>query len=92
MSYLDDLVSIWESVKLSLKEKYTPAFVNLWFEELQVVSYDEGVIVLSTISEFKHKLINEKQIDALHSNMLNIIMQGIENPDITVSKLLDSVR
>lgn len=41
---------------------------------------------------YRTKLINEKQIEALHSNMLNIIMQGIENPDITVSKLLDSVK
>ena len=81
MSYLDELVSIWESVKLSLKEKYTPAFVNLWFEDLQIVSYDQGVIVLSTISEFKHKLINEKHLPILKEEFVAFL--GFE-PEIQV--------
>ena len=81
MSYLDDLVSIWEAVKLSLNEKYTPAFVNLWFEELQVVSYNDGVIVLSTISEFKHKLINEKHLPIIKEEFVKFL--GFE-PEVQV--------
>ena len=81
MSYLDDLVSIWESVKLSLKEKYAPAFVNLWFEELKIHSYEDGVIVFSTISEFKHKLINEKHLPILKEEFVTFL--GFE-PEIQV--------
>ncbi len=62
MSYIDELVSIWESVKLSLKEKYSPPFVNLWFEELQLSSFEDNTVTFTTISEFKYKIINEKHI------------------------------
>ena len=62
MSYIDELVSIWESVKLSLKEKYSPPFVNLWFEELSLSSFEDNTVTFTTISEFKYKIINEKHI------------------------------
>lgn len=65
MSYLDDLVAIWESVKLSLKEKYMPSFVNLWFEDLTLSSYEDNIITFSTISEFKYKIISEKHLPIL---------------------------
>jgi len=81
MSYLDDLVFIWESVKISLKEKYAPAFVNLWFEDLQIHSYEEGVITFSTVSEFKYMLINEKHIPLLKEEF--VMFLGFE-PEIKV--------
>ena len=62
MSYLDELTAIWESVKLSLKEKYAPSFVNLWFEDLKISSYEDNIITLSTVSEFKFDLLKKKHL------------------------------
>lgn len=81
MSYIDDLVSIWESVKLSLKEKYAPSFVNLWFEELKLNSYEENTITFSTISEFKYKIITEKHLPIIKSGFCEIL--GFE-PEIKI--------
>ena len=81
MAYLDDLSSIWESVKLSLKEKYAPSFVNLWFEDLRVHSYEEGVITFSTISEFKYNLISEKHLPILKTEFT--LFLGFE-PEIKI--------
>ncbi len=82
MSYIDELVSIWEAVKESLKEKYAPSFVNLWFEELKIVSYEDNTITFSTISEFKHKIITEKHIPVIKEGFLNFL--GFE-PEINIT-------
>ena len=73
MSYIDELVSIWEAVKSSLKEKYPASFINLWFSELKIVSYEENLITFSITSEFKHKIINEKHIPILKEGFLEYL-------------------
>ncbi len=81
MSYIDELVSIWESVKLSLKEKYAPSFVNLWFEDLKLNSFEDNTVTFSTISEFKYKIITEKHIPIIKEGFS--LFLGFE-PDIKI--------
>lgn len=38
---------------------------------------------------YRYKLSEQSQIEALHKNALNVILKGIENPEITVGELLD---
>lgn len=40
---------------------------------------------------YRCKLSTPEQINALHDNMLKTILKGIENPDITIGELLDSI-
>lgn len=40
---------------------------------------------------FRTKLISQDDIDALHKNMIKVLLAGIENPDITIGELLDAV-
>ena len=40
---------------------------------------------------YRTKLTTAEQIEALHENTVKVILQGIENPDITVGELLDSI-
>ena len=82
MSYIDDLVSIWESAKESLKQKYAPSFVDLWFEELKIVSYEENTLTFSTNSEFKYKIITEKHIPIIKESLYPFF--GFE-PDIKLN-------
>ena len=65
MSYLDDLVNIWEQVKESLCEKYPPSQMDLWFNPLTIHSYENNVIILSTNSEFKYTKIKEKYLSVI---------------------------
>ncbi len=81
MSYIDELVSIWESVKLSLKEQYSPPFVNLWFEELKIHSYENNTVTFSTISEFKYKIIKEKHLPIIKGGFSLIL--GFE-PEVEI--------
>lgn len=41
---------------------------------------------------YRVKLSTEEQMKALHKNMVSVILQGIENENITVKELLDSVK
>ncbi len=41
---------------------------------------------------YRVKLSTKEQMKALHRNMVSIILKGIENNDITVKELLDSVK
>ena len=97
-SYLDDLVSIWESAKLSLKEKYSPPFVDLWFDELKIVSYEDGLLTFSTNSEFKYKIINEKHLPLIKEGLVpffgfepevKLVFVGVPT---SVQKILDDAR
>ena len=40
---------------------------------------------------YRTKFSDKSCIEALHKNMVKIIIKGIENPDINISQLLDSV-
>ena len=35
--------------------------------------------------------ITEEQTEALHNNMVKIVLAGIENPNITIKELMDSI-
>ena len=65
MSYLDDLSDIWTQIKESLSEKFSPSQMDLWFNPLQMHSYEDNVIILSTNSEFKYTKIKEQYLDVI---------------------------
>ena len=65
MSYLDDLSAIWEMVRASFLNQYASAVVDLWFGDMQVVSYENNVITLSTPREIKYNTIRERFMDTL---------------------------
>ena len=65
MSYLDDLSAIWEMVRESFLNQYASAVVDLWFGDMQVVSYENNVITLSTPREIKYNTIRERFMDTL---------------------------
>ena len=73
MSYLDDLSDIWESVKESFKAQYSESFINLWFKDLKVHSYENDTITLSTDSEFKFKILEEKYKDTLRDGFAGLL-------------------
>jgi len=62
MSYLDDLSAIWEEVKISFRSQFAQSFIDLWFGNLKIHSYENNTITLSTISEFVYKIVNEKYL------------------------------
>jgi len=75
MSYLDDLSTIWESVKAHIKETngYAQSIMDLWFGDLKVHSYEKDVITLSTVSEFKYTIVSEKYMDMIREGFCALL-------------------
>ena len=65
MSYLDDIKNIWIAVKESLRDSLAQSVIDLWFGELEIVSFENNCLTFSTGSEFKYKIITEKYIGML---------------------------
>ena len=59
MSYLDDIKNIWIAVKESLRDSLAQTVIDLWFGELEIVSFENNCLSFSTNSEFKYKIITE---------------------------------
>lgn len=41
---------------------------------------------------YRCKLITPEHLEAMHTNMIKVLEKGIENPDITIGELLDSLQ
>lgn len=62
MAYLDDLNSIWETVKQSFSPKMIDTAIELWFGDMKIVSFEDNTITFSTDSELKYKIVGEKYL------------------------------
>ena len=85
MSYLNDIKSMWESVKESLGDSLAQSVIDLWFGELKIVSFENNCLSFSTDSEFKHKIISEKYLDMLKERFKDFLGFDI-NINIVFSK------
>lgn len=64
-----------------------------YFNPLYAICYPDpatGGITMHYM--YRCKIVTPKDVESLHRNMVNIIKQGMENSDITLKELLDSVK
>ena len=57
MPYLDEVKMIWEMVKESFRPQMIDSAFELWFGEIEVVSFNDNVLTLGTSSELKFDII-----------------------------------
>lgn len=66
--YIKEIREVWEGVKDSFRGEMSETGIDLWFGEVEVLSFDGGDhIQLGTPSEFKHKIIVERHLDRIRS-------------------------
>ena len=73
--YIDEIREVWDTVKIAFREKMTETAVNLWFGELEILSFAdrsgdpatpyEFLITMGTTSELKFKIIHDKYINMI---------------------------
>lgn len=64
-TYLEEIKLVWRIVYDSFSDSMATEIRELWFGDLTVESYDNGVITMGIKSELKHKTLNEKYVDEL---------------------------
>ncbi len=73
MSYIDEIMELWDMVKSELEKKLSRTAVNLWFGELQFESFENNTITFSTTSEFKLGIIRDKYISMVEEEFENLM-------------------
>lgn len=64
-AHLEEIRLVWDAVYDSFADCMTADIRELWFGELTVEDYEDGVITMGIKSEVMHKLLNEKYLGEL---------------------------
>ena len=59
-AYLEEIKLVWDIVYDSFRNSMTDAIRELWFKDLTIEDYDNGVITMGIKSELKQKTLTEK--------------------------------
>ena len=64
---------IWELVKNSFLETLSESTVELWFGEIEILSFQDDMICLGIPAEWKFKIVNEKYIGEIKKKFHNLL-------------------
>lgn len=80
-----------------MKQQLSTTAMNLWFGDIEITAFSGNTLTLTTSSEFKMKIINEKyleQLEALFEDFMgfhiSIIVQS-RNPSVNVDKIRNQI-
>ena len=97
MDYLKEINEIWSMVQDSLKLQLSSTAMNLWFGDLEIVSFSGNTLTMETTSEFKMKIIKEKyvkQLEEVFSELMGFdikIVVESKNPSVNVEKIRSQI-
>ncbi|MBQ3537877.1 MAG: hypothetical protein IJA39_04775, partial [Clostridia bacterium] len=79
--------------ELGFKFDFKTYNLGRYFSPLYAICYpDPNDLTIAMHYMYRVKLITPENLYALHNNMVKILEKGIENPDITIGELLDSLQ
>ena len=56
-AYLEEIRLVWNIVYESFSDSFATSTRELWFKDLTVENYEDGVITMGIKSELKHKTL-----------------------------------
>lgn len=68
---MDSFKALFDEVKKEIQKNLSEAVYNVWFAELQFVSFD-GMAVTLSIGEFKRKIIEQKFMQLLQDSFVKV--------------------
>ena len=97
MDYLKEIEEIWSMVQDRMKQQLSTTAMNLWFGDIEIISFSENSLTIATTSEFKMKIIKDKylsQLEELFTDFMgfdiNIIVES-KNPSVNVEKIRNQI-
>ena len=86
--YIDEIREVWDAVKIAFRDRMTETAVNLWFGELEILSFEdrsgdpatsyEFLITMGTASELKFKIIHDKYIGMIREEFCHALGFEVE--------------
>ena len=78
MSYLDNIISIWELVKESFKDTFAQSVIDLWFGSLKLVSFENNCITFSSDYKTVYNVVKEKHLSTIKQKFSEILGYDID--------------
>lgn len=93
MDYLDEINEIWSLVKNRLSQKISSHAMNFWFGDIEITSFKDNTLILTTRTEFRKDNINQRflpQLNELFEDFMgfpiNIVIEA-KNPAVNVESI-----
>lgn len=85
-NYIEEIKEVWNMVKESFRTKLSESTANLWFGDLEILSFEDSsqdkstpsefTVTMGTSSEFKFDIIQKKYIDDIQNEFCRLL--GLE--------------
>jgi len=73
MSYIDNIKNIWKVVKESFDESLPQGVSDLWFENIEIISFENNCITMTTDFRTGYNVINQKYIETIKEKFSEIL-------------------
>ncbi len=60
--YIEEITEVWEMVKDSFRETLSESTINLWFSNIEILSFSNDTVTMGIAYELKFNIIQEKYI------------------------------
>ncbi|MBQ3075808.1 MAG: chromosomal replication initiator protein DnaA [Clostridia bacterium] len=71
--YMEEIKQVWEMVKESFRDTLSESTINLWFGDIEILSFDDDGITMGINSEFKFKVIKEKHLENIKKSFCSLL-------------------
>ena len=71
--YIREIQEVWNAVKDSFRGELPQAGIDLWFGEVEVLSFDGAHIQLGTASEMKHQIIQKRFLEKIRAHFEELL-------------------
>lgn len=82
---MDSFAELLEMVKEECKNQVSESIYNVWFKDMELVSFDDNKVVIA-LSDFKRKIVESRFMDKLESSFKNVIGFDIQIILVDVEK------
>ena len=97
MDFLSEIKEIWSMVQDRMKQKLSTTAMNLWFGDVEIISFSENTLTMATTSEMKMKIIKEKYVPQLEEIFtefmgfqIKIVVES-KNPVVSVDQIKSQI-
>ncbi|MBQ7549043.1 MAG: chromosomal replication initiator protein DnaA [Clostridia bacterium] len=69
---MDSFAELWEMIKEECKNQVSESIYNVWFKDMELVSFSDDKAVIA-LSDFKKKIVENRFMDKLESSFRNVL-------------------
>ena len=97
MDFLKEIKEIWSMVQDRMKQQLSSTAMNLWFGDIEIISFSENTLTMATTSEFKMNIIKDKyvpQLEEIFTDFMGFqikIVVESKNPTVDINKIRNQI-